>query len=191
MSEIQSKVSTTVSNIDFKKTIRIFSGVRSIIGNDFVIEKSSKRENLINVAGICSPGLSAAPAISRYVLSLLGIEYKVVNKNKIQPYFLLKDLSISKKNEFIKHNPKYGKIVCKCENISEGEIIDALKRPIQIRSIDGIKRRVRAGMGRCQGGFCADKVAQIIAEVDNIPIKSVLKENIGSYFVAGNIREKN
>ena len=102
----------------------------------------------------------------------------------------MRDLPVSKRNELIKQNPSYGKIVCKCENISEGEIIDALKRPLHIRSIDGVKRRVRAGMGRCQGGFCGDRVALLIAKTDKIPLEQVLKENVGSYFVTGNIREK-
>ena len=189
LEEIKQKSLITMKNINFKKTIRIFSGVRCIVNDDFVIEKSKNKPNLINIVGICSPGLSAAPAISRYVLNLLGLNYKIVRNEKIKPYVLLKDLSIAKRNQIIKSNPRYGKIVCKCEEISEGEIIDALQRPIRIRSIDAIKRRVRAGMGRCQGGFCADRVAELISEVDNLPIEKVLKENIGSYFVYGNIRE--
>lgn len=190
LDEIKNKASVTINDINFKKTIRVFSGVRAIVGDDFVIEKSKKKPALINIAGICSPGLSAAPAISRYVLELLGIQYKIVKKKEIRPYTYLKDLSVNKRNELIAKNPRYGRIVCKCENISEGEIIDALKRPIRIRSIDGLKRRVRAGMGRCQGGFCADRVAELIAEVDKLPIEQVLKENRGSYFVCGDIREK-
>ncbi len=190
LDEIKQKSILTIKNINLRKTIRVFSGLRSISGEDFIIEKSLKKPAIINIAGVCSPGLSAAPAISRYVLSLLGVEYKVVKKEKIKPYILMKDLSISKRNEMIKKNPSYGKIVCKCEEISEGEIIDALNRPIAIKSIDGVKRRVRAGMGRCQGGFCADRVAEIIAAQRNIPLENVMKENKGSYFISGNIREK-
>lgn len=188
--EVKEKSSLTLNNINLKKTIRIFSGVRCIVGDDFVIEQSYKRPGVINIAGICSPGLSAAPAISRYVMEMLGIEYKIVKFEKLKPYILLKDLSINKRNELIRNNPKYGKIVCKCENISEGEIIDALNRPIKIRSIDAVKRRVRAGMGRCQGGFCADRVAELISQFNHIPLEYVLKENKGSYFIKGNIREK-
>lgn len=190
LNEIKAKSVTTIDNINFKKTIRVFSGVRTIVGGDFVIEKSKKKPAFINIAGICSPGLSAAPAISRCVLALLGIDYKVVNNNKIKPYRLLKDLSLSKRNELIKENSSYGKIICKCEDISEGEIIDALNRPFSVKSIDGIKRRVRAGMGRCQGGFCADRVAQIIANYHKIPLEEVLKENKGSNLIVGNIRGK-
>lgn len=190
LANIKAKADMCVQGINFKKTIRIFSGVRNIVGHDFVIELSKTKPGVVNVAGICSPGLSSAPAISRYILSLLGIEYNVVYNKKIKPYVLLRDLPVSKRNELIKQNTSYGKIVCKCENISEGEIIDALKRPLRIRSIDGVKRRVRAGMGRCQGGFCGDRVALLIAKTDKIPLEQVLKENVGSYFVTGNIREK-
>ena len=190
LNEIKTKSTQSVDGINFKKTIRIFSGVRSIIGDDFVIEKSNNCAGIVNVAGICSPGLSAAPAISRYVMELLGLDYKVVNNNRIKPYVCLKNLSNAKRNEMIKQNPLYGKIVCKCEDVSEGEIVDALNRPLKIRSIDGVKRRTRSGMGRCQGGFCGDRVADIIAKVNKIPIEQVLKENRGSYFVCGDIREK-
>lgn len=191
LEEIKQKSLITMKNINFRKTIRIFSGVRCIVNDDFVIEKSKISPNLVNVVGICSPGLSAAPAISRYVLGLLGVDYKVVRNEKIKPYILLRELSSAKRNQIIKMNPRYGKIVCKCEEISEGEIIDALQRPIKVRSVEAVKRRVRAGMGRCQGGFCFDRVAELISEVDKLPIENVLKENVGSYLVCGNIREGN
>jgi len=179
----------TVPNINFKKTIRIFSGVRSVVGDDFVIEKSKIVPNVINIAGICSPGLSAAPAIALYVLNLLNISTKIPrNTIKIEPYVFLNDLSKNKQNELIKNNPKYGKIVCKCEGISEGEIADALSRPLKCVSVDGIKRRTRTGMGRCQGGFCLSKTIEILAKKNNMSVFDVVKENKGSNIIKGEVK---
>lgn len=178
-----------IPSINLKKTIRIFSGVRSIVGDDFVIEKSKIRENVINIAGICSPGLSAAPAIAEYVLNILGISTKFGNAIKIKPYLMLSTLSQKKQNELIAQNPAYGKIVCKCEGISEGEILDALSRPLQVVSTDGIKRRTRTGMGRCQGGFCLAKTMELIAKKNNISLFDVVKENKGSNILVSNVKE--
>ena len=124
------------------------------------------------------------------VVELLGFEYDPNKKTKqIVPYTLLKDLPVSKQNELISKNKKYGQIVCKCEGITAGDIIFALRRPLPVVSTDGIKRRVRAGMGRCQGGFCLDGVISLIAKENNMELEHVLKENIGSNHIVGNIRE--
>ena len=178
-----------IPSINFKKTIRIFSGIRTIVGDDFIIEKSRKDNRVINVAGICSPGLSAAPAIALFVTDLLGISNKIVNKNKISPYINVSKLSKSERNKLIANNPAYGKIVCKCEGISEGEIIDALSRPLKVFSVDGVKRRTRTGMGRCQGGFCLSPTIELIAKTNKIKIEDVVKENIGSNIILGNVKE--
>ena len=123
------------------------------------------------------------------VVELLGYVYNPNVKTKqIEPYFLLKDLPIAKQNELIAKDKNYGKVVCKCEGISAGDILFALKRPLPVISTDGIKRRVRAGMGRCQGGFCLDGVINLIAKQNKITEKSVLKENMGSNHIVGNIR---
>ncbi len=178
-----------VPSINLKKTIRIFAGIRSIVGDDFVIEKSKLVPNVVNIAGICSPGLSSAPAIALEVLNILGISTKIPQAKKIVPYFQMMNLSKSKQAEMIKTNPKYGKIVCKCEGVSEGEIEDALKRPLKVFSVDGIKRRTRTGMGRCQGGFCLSKVIETIAKENKIAIESVVKENIGSNIIVGEVKK--
>ena len=123
------------------------------------------------------------------VVGLLGYTYNTNIKTKLlQPYVLLKDLPVSQQNQLIAQNKNYGKIVCKCENISAGDILFALNRPLPVVSTDGIKRRVRAGMGRCQGGFCLDGVINLIAKQNNIKVESVLKENAGSNHILGNIR---
>lgn len=176
LNDIKQKSASLITNINLKKTIRQFSGIRCIVGNDFVIEKSKLQKNVINIAGICSPGLSSAPAIAEYVVELLGYKNIEKNFNKLQPYFLAKDLPTKKYNKLVKQNSSYGKVICKCEMITQGDIEFALHRPIKVKTIDGIKRRVRAGMGRCQGGFCMDKVAKIIAKQNKIDLLDVSKE---------------
>ena len=190
LAEIKSKSQLLIKNVNLRKTIRTFSGVRAISGDDFVIRISQKNKNVVYAGGICSPGLSSAPAIAKMVVELLGFEYDPNKKTKqIVPYTLLKDLPVSKQNELISKNKKYGQIVCKCEGITAGDIIFALRRPLPVVSTDGIKRRVRAGMGRCQGGFCLDGVISLIAKENNMELEYVLKENIGSNHIVGNIRE--
>lgn len=191
LTEIKEKSTSLLTNINLKQTIRNFAGVRSIIGDDFVIERDENIDGVVTLAGICSPGLSSAPAISKMAIKLLKLNYNPTKKTKqIEPYFLCKDLPTKQKNALIRKNPKYGKIVCKCENITEGDICFALHRPLKIKSIDGVKRRVRAGMGRCQGGFCMLPVAEIIAKELKIPLDQVIKENAGSNLFIADIRGK-
>ena len=179
-----------LNNINFKNAIREFSGVRVISGDDFIIEKSQKQKGVINLAGICSPGLSSAPAIAEYVAKLLGYDRKEKEGLKeLKDYTLLKNLPINKQKELIKQNPDYGEVVCKCEKITKGDILSALNRPLKIRSVDGIKRRTNAGMGVCQGGFCFTKVVKLILKNRKIRYEDVLKENRGSEVAVGNIRE--
>lgn len=185
LNDIRQKVSSMLTNVNLSKTIRVFSGVRVITGDDFIIENSNNVQGVINIAGICSPGLSAAPAISEYVITkLLGAKlvYKKDAK-RIKPYLRLKELSLQKQNMLIKQNPDYGKIVCKCEGISLGEIKDAINRPIRPTTMDGIKRRIRAGMGRCQGGFCSDKVAMILAKENNVRMEDIVKEHKRGFYL--------
>lgn len=181
LDQVAQKSSLLISNVNLKRSIRQFAGVRTICGDDFVIERSKKDENVLTLAGICSPGLSSAPAISKFAIQLFGLDFNPTIKNKqIEPYFLFKDLKNTEKAKLIQKNPTYGELVCKCENITKGDILFALNRPLKINSVDGIKRRVRAGMGRCQGGFCSLPVAEIIAKFRKIPLEQVLKENKNS-----------
>lgn len=190
LSEIKEKQKLLVNNVNLKTTIRIFSGIRVSCGLDFVIEKSAKKPNIINVVGICSPGLSSAPAIAQMVAKLLNCEDKKIETKRLKPYFLFKDLPKQEQIQLIEKNSNYGKIVCKCENITAGDIIFALKRPLKVVSTDGIKRRVRAGMGRCQGGFCLDGVISLIAQQNKMKPAEVLKENSGSNHIISDIRGK-
>ena len=190
LNDIKKKAGLMLNNINFKNVIREFSGVRVISGDDFIIEKSQKQKGVINLAGICSPGLSSAPAIAEYVAKLLGCDLKEKEGLKeLKDYSLLKNLPISKQKELIKQNPDYGEVVCKCEKITKGDILSALNRPLKIRSVDGIKRRTNAGMGVCQGGFCFTKVVKLILKSRKIRYEDVLKENRGSEVAVGSIRE--
>lgn len=187
LEEIATNANSILSNVNLKKNIRVFSGVRTVIGEDFIIEKDPKNSDIINVTGICSPGLSAAPAIAEYVVDLLGFagpEKKMI-KRKVYP--TIKDLSPRKLNKLIKKDSNYGKIVCRCESVSEAEIVHAINSPLKPMSVDGIKRRTRAGMGRCQGGFCFMRVIELIARERHIPIDDVIKENSGSNIIIGDI----
>lgn len=178
---VAEKSGLLLSNVNLRKSIRQFSGVRTICGDDFVIEQSKIDNDVLTLAGICSPGLSSAPAISKYAIEKMGLFYNPTIKNKqIEPYFLFKDLKNAEKNQLLSKDHTYGELVCKCENITKGDILNALDRPLKIHSVDGIKRRVRAGMGRCQGGFCSIPVAEIIAKTRKIPLEEVLKENKNS-----------
>lgn len=191
---VAEKSGLLISNVNLKKSIRQFSGVRAICGDDFVIEKSKIDGDVLTLAGICSPGLSSAPAISKYAIEKLGLNFNPTIKNKqIEPYFLFKDLKYAEKNELLQKDHNFGELVCKCENITKGDILNALNRPLKIHSVDAIKRRVRAGMGRCQGGFCSIPVAEIIAKSRKIPLEDVLKENKNSNVFVYPIRggEKN
>ncbi len=169
----------TVKSVPVNKTITSFCGLRSVGSTgDFIINSPAK--GFINVAGIESPGLTSSPAIAEYVEDMLkedGLElelkpdYDPIRK----PYYAFHEASPEEKNEIIKENPAFGKIVCRCEGITEGEIIEAIRRNPQPRDLDGIKRRTRAQMGRCQGGFCGPYVTEILAKELGVPYESITK----------------
>ena len=171
--------SGVTEDVKANEIITIFSGVRAAdYKEDFIIEASKTVKGFIHVAGIQSPGLASAPAIAERVEKIylkhhrktkLKENYTLTRKNT--PRF--RDHTREEQDELIKMNPKYGRIICRCELITEGEIIDACHAPIPATSIDAVKRRSRAGMGRCQGGFCGPKVLEIISKELNIPMTEV------------------
>lgn len=191
LSKIKEDAFKNFPTLKLNKNIRIFSGVRCISGDDFIIEKSKLVSGVINVAGICSPGLSSCPAIAEEVAILLGLDpTKELKKLNLRPKkIVLNGLSIEEQNKIIQANPNYGKVVCKCENISLGEIIDAINGPLPARSVDAVKRRTRAGMGRCQGGFCIFEVMEELSKNNkNIAFGDVLKDGVGSKILKGEIK---
>ena len=178
LDEIKKAANITTSKINYRESIRNFAGLRAISSTgDFIIEENDDVKGFIDVAGIKSPGLTCAPAIAEDVVRILkeaglDLERKTnfISKRK-QVRFM--DLSVDERNELIRENPQYGNIVCRCESITEGEIVDAINRSFGQISIDGVKRRCRPGMGRCQGGFCSPKVLDIIAREKNISKEDV------------------
>lgn len=190
LAKVKESVSALFDNIPWNKVIREYSGVRLISGDDFIIQKSGKNDKVINIFGICSPGLSSAPAIAEYVArNLLNITEKE-KFIKRKPYTKMSMLSAQKQNEIIAKKSAYGKIVCRCEVISEGEILEAINSPLRPTTIDAVKRRVRAGMGRCQGGFCTLRVAELISKQTGIPLEKVEKDDEGSFIILDDIKSR-
>lgn len=171
--------------------ITSFAGLRAVSHNDdFVIEPSGCQPRVLHVAGIASPGLASSPAIARYAVEQLGkMGLPLKRRDDFDPIYRhtprLKRLSERERAAYIAQNPRYGKIVCRCEEISEGEIVDAIRREPGAVDCDGIKRRVRCGMGRCQGGFCLPTVAEILSRERQIPLTAVTKCGVGSELLTG------
>ncbi len=173
--------------------ITYFSGTRaSTYEEDFVVRRGIFTKNIYEAAGIQSPGITAAPAIAKDIMTWIKQDLKAEDNKAFNPKYIhtprLAEESDEVRAEYIKRNPAYGEIVCRCEEVSKGEIIDALESPLKVATVDGIKRRVRPGMGRCQGGFCSPLVAKIIAEHEGINVEDVLKGDEGSQIVFGNTK---
>ena len=162
--------------------ITCFTGVRApSFEEDFILEQGRKTKNIVHVAAIQSPGLTAAPAfavdMAALCVKLLGGAPENPNYDpKRHGYGRVAELSLDEREALIEKNPDDGVIVCRCEEVSKGEILDALRAPICVPTVDGIKRRVRPGSGRCQGGFCGPLVTQIIADYMHEPVEAVTKD---------------
>jgi glycerol-3-phosphate dehydrogenase len=191
ISEIIEVAKKSFPAFDLQKVITTFSGNRAAATTeDFIIEES-KIKGFINVAGIESPGLTAAPAIATYVSEIVAAtkQVKLISKTAFNPYrkayYTIASMQEQALNNLIKQDAKYGRVVCRCETVSEGEICDALHRNIPINSLDAIKRRTRAGMGRCQGAFCTPKIMEIIHKELQIPKEKITKKGGKSLLVFG------
>ncbi|NCB33721.1 MAG: FAD-dependent oxidoreductase, partial [Erysipelotrichia bacterium] len=188
--EVFSKQKQTAFGLGRQDIITYFTGVRAAtFEEDFVIEKGRKTRNLIHCAGIQSPGLTTAPAVAADIAGMAADELKAEQNPSFNPNRkgipVLRNMTDEERQEMISKNPEYGVIVCRCEEISRGEILDALNSIIPVHTIDGVKKRVRPGMGRCQGGFCMPLVAEMISELDHIPLSEVRKGNEGSVLTFG------
>ncbi len=187
------QASENVDGIQFRSSITSFCGLRAVGSTgDFII--NSPVANFINVAGIESPGLSSAPAIAEYVCELLGengvelIHDPNFNPNRA-PMHAFREATLEQKNRIIAERPEFGHIICRCEGVSEGEIIDALRNNPKARDLDGVKRRTRSSMGRCQGGFCTPYVIELIAKESGVAYTDVTKFGGESYINVGKIKE--
>ncbi|MEE0945629.1 MAG: FAD-dependent oxidoreductase [Acutalibacteraceae bacterium] len=188
---IKNTAKLSCEKIDYRTVITSFTGVRaSTASGDFIIEPSKKVEGLFNIAAIDSPGLTSCVAIAQYAVEQLKNDgMQLVEKEEWcavldDPHFFSK-MNDEEKNEFIKNNELYGKMVCRCEQVTEGEIRAALRREPKPYDIDGVKRRTRSSMGRCQGGFCMPTVMRIISEETGIPIEEITKKGKDSYQLRG------
>ena len=180
LGEVTAKANESVKNLPLRNVITSFAGLRAHLErHEFVIEEVKDAPDFIDVAGIESPGLTASPAIGKMVGDMLkdkmGLKEKadwIATRKGIKS---TQGLSIEEMNALIKENPAYGTIVCRCESITEGEILDAIHRPLGARSLDGVKRRTRAGMGRCQAGFCSPRTMEIINRELGLPYEKITK----------------
>ena len=178
----------SVSGIDFRASIRNFAGNRAKTGQgDFIIAPSPGAKGFINLAGIQSPGLSAAPAIAKMAVELLaesGLALRAKQSFRAERKRIrFGELSPDEKAALVAGDPAYGRIICRCETVSEGEIRDALSAPIPPRSIDGIKRRCGPGSGRCQGGFCAPRVLEMLSKHCGCDPAEILQDRAGTYIL--------
>lgn len=188
LNEIRQQICHTLDHVPMQEVIREFSGLRPS-GNDgdFLIEESKTVENFIHVACIDSPGLASAPAISKYVMDEIILKKITCSSkehwSKRRKPIVMEELKISERQKLIKENPQFGNMVCRCEKISEGEIVDAINRPCGAKSIKGIKKRLRPGMGGCQGGVCEAEIRFILAREKNVdPIEIPYDSSSDSMF---------
>lgn len=195
LEQVQRLAAKSVPSVNFRQVITSFTGIRaSEKGGDFIIEESKNAPGFVHVAAIDSPGLTCCVSIAKYAVDILknaGLalsEKPGWNGNRENPH-AFREMNDGEKNAYIQENPDYGKIVCRCETVSEGEIRAAIRRNPGALDIDGVKRRTRSGMGRCQGGFCGPYVMALLAEELGIPMETVTKNGGESYMLTGRIGE--
>ena len=195
LAEVIEKSALALKNVPVRQVITSFAGLRAHEdSHEFVIGEIPEAPGFFDAAGIESPGLSSSPAIGLHVSDMvaekLGLEKKADFKAERKGIVKAADLSLEERNALIKENSAYGQIICRCESISEGEIIDAIRRPLGAKSLDGVKRRVRAGMGRCQAGFCSPRVMEILARELNVSLADITKSGGNSKIIVGTIKDR-
>ena len=195
LNNIRKAATLMVPSIPFNQTIRVFAGERATCTrHDFIVESAKSDQHFINIAGIESPGFVSAPAIAEYVVETLIRPLITLKSNPkynpcVKKYHRMFYLSEEEKLQTIKENPNYGEIICNCEHISLGEIEDALSRSCPPVSIKGVKRRTRAGYGKCQGGFCQPKVLLLLAKHYGVSPTQIPLAEDGSYIIDHEIKE--
>lgn len=189
LAKVRSLAVEQVSRVDFSKVITSFTGLRATGSTgDFII--GIPKDGFVNVAAIESPGLSSAPAIAEYVVSLLAeAGYEAIKRDGFnghrRPMHFFSSLSVEEKNELIKSHPEYAHVVCRCETVTEGEILDAIRTNPRPSDVDGVKRRTRASMGRCQGGFCTPYIIDLLAREMGVDYTAITKFGGSSYINFG------
>ena len=190
LAEVGRKAQMSVENLPMREVITSFAGLRAHEdGHDFVLGQPEDAPHFFDCAGIESPGLSSAPAIGLHTSDEIAEALGLVRKENFiatrKGFTDPNKLSIEERNELIRKEPAYGQIICRCETVTEGQIIDAIHRVPGAKSLDGVKRRVRAGMGRCQAGFCSPRVMEILARELAIPLSEVTKSGGSSRIITG------
>ena len=193
MSYVLGKAARTWPGVSVRSNITNFSGVRAHLDtDDFIVGAVSGAYGAYEAIGIESPGLSSAPAIAVYLAEMIAGDHSLTKKTEVIPYTPplrpFRDMNDEERAAAVSGNPEYGNIICRCETVTEAEIRAAIRRPVGAKSIDGVKRRTRAGMGRCQGGFCSPRVAQIISEETGIPLQEISKDGGNSRILSGSVR---
>lgn len=190
LEQVLSVGAKSVKNLPVRQVITSFSGLRAHEGSgDFIIGEAEEAPGFYDVAGIASPGLTSAPAIGVYVAGLINEKYPApikedfIDTRKGIPN--MAEASMMERKELIRHNPAYANVICRCELVTEGEILDAIHRPLGATTLDGVKRRTRAGMGRCQSGFCSPKVVEILARELGVDSGQIMKAGNGSTVLTG------
>ncbi|MBQ9457316.1 MAG: FAD-dependent oxidoreductase [Bacilli bacterium] len=190
LANVKEQALMMVPNIPFREQIRTFSGLRATPStHDFIIEPSKKYPNFINCGGIESPGLVSSPAIGEYVIDelvskVLPLEPKESYNPKIRPYLHPATMDEQELNALIRKDPDYGIVVCNCEKVTLGEIKDCLSRSLPPQTVKAVKKRTRAGFGKCQGGFCQPKVVMLLAKHFGCSPADILYDNQGSEIIA-------
>ena len=192
--EILAKSSMYVDNVPVRQVITSFAGLRAHEDNhEFILGEVEDAPGFIDCAGIESPGLTSSPAIGEYIGGMIRDKMDLqakeswisTRKDVLNP----QHLSLEERNELIKKEPAYGRIICRCESVTEGEILDAIHRPLGARSLDAVKRRTRAGMGRCQAGFCSPRVMEILQRELGLKMEDIHKNDSGSWLVLERTKE--
>ncbi|MCD8067962.1 MAG: NAD(P)/FAD-dependent oxidoreductase [Lachnospiraceae bacterium] len=187
---LEEKAKAVVKDLPMKQVITSFAGLRAHEdGGEFIIREVMDARGFVDVAGIESPGLSSAPAIAEYVRDII---VSILNPVKNEKFMETRkgltsfaSLPRDKQKELIEKEPSYGRVICRCETVTEGEILEAIRRPLGATTLDGIKRRTRAGMGRCQAGFCTPKVMEILAREQKVPLSGICKNGQHSKLIVG------
>lgn len=192
LAEVLRKAALTWPALSVRSNITNFSGVRAhLTVDDFVVGPCDGVPGYFEAIGIESPGLSSAPAIGSELAAMIAGYLGLSRKDKPVPYQLparsFHDMTDEERAEAVKSDPSYGQIICRCETVTEAEIRAAIRRPVGARTVDAVKRRTRAGMGRCQGGFCLPRVAAIIAEETGLTLQEITKNGGSGYLLAGSL----
>ncbi len=195
LAEVTAKSACGVKDIPYRQVITSFAGLRAHeAGHEFILGEPEDAPGFFDAAGIESPGLSSAPAIGVRLAEEIArkagapLKERFIATRRGIPHVAALDREA--RAALIAERPDYGTIVCRCENVSEGEIVDSIRRPLGARSLDGIKRRVRQGMGRCQAGFCTPRTMEILSRETGIPMEKICKNRPGSEMICAAVTER-